>query len=118
MFGFLRGGTPRIAPAEAVAKVKAKEAVLLDIREPMELRATGRAQGAIHVPMAAFAMRCDPASPECLPELKNGKPIILYCATGARSGMAGSMLTRMGHAQVFNLGGLSDWMAGGGQILR
>ncbi|MBK5947433.1 sulfurtransferase [Rhodobacter veldkampii DSM 11550] len=124
MFSFLRASrsgsahVERIDPKEAVRRAMSGEVVLLDVRDANELRATGRAAGAVHVPMMALRMKCDPSSPECLPEFKTGKPIVVYCATGARSQGAGQMLLTMGHGPVFNLGGLMHWQAAGGAITR
>jgi rhodanese-related sulfurtransferase len=124
MLNFLRSSAPsgnrvgRIAPQEAVRMAEAGELIVIDVRDGMELRASGKAAGALHVPLMAFRMKCDPTSPECLPELKQGKPIALYCASGARSAGAAQMLLQLGHGTVYNLGGLYDWHAGGGKIER
>ncbi|MCR8547255.1 rhodanese-like domain-containing protein [Salipiger sp. P9] len=119
MFAFLTGNRAAdMSAAEAVEKSRAGEIVVIDIRDGMELKATGKAKGALHVPMAAFKMRCDPSSPECLPELKSGKPIAVYCASGARSGMAKGMLKRFGYEDVHNIGGLAHWQRAGGAIER
>ncbi|SOC08846.1 rhodanese-like domain-containing protein [Rhodobacter maris] len=124
MFNFLRpsgsGGASveRIDPREAVSKVAKGEIVLIDVREGMELRASGKAKGALHVPMAALKMKCDPSSPECLKELSLDKPVALYCASGARSQGAAQMLATMGYKHVYNIGGLHDWHAAGGLVVR
>ncbi|WGW03030.1 rhodanese-like domain-containing protein [Tropicibacter oceani] len=120
MFAFLQnavsGGT--MTPAEAITRSAANEVVLIDIRDPMEIRASGKAKGALEIPSSTLAMRADPRSPECLPELKQGKPIAVYCASGARSSMARMMLKRMGHDEVHNIGGLVHWQQAGGEITR
>jgi rhodanese-related sulfurtransferase len=103
---------------EAIDRAARGELVLIDVRESAELAATGRAAGALHVPLATVRMRCDPASPECLPELSVERPVALYCASGARSQMAAQMLASMGYATVYNLGALSDWQAAGGPVAR
>lgn len=121
MFNFLRpsGGAriERIDPREAVGKVAKGEIVLLDVREGMEWR-QGRAKGALHVPMMALKMKCDPSSPECLKELSLEKPVAVYCASGARSHGAAQMLSALGYTHVYNLGGLYDWHAAGGAVVR
>ncbi|WP_136442740.1 rhodanese-like domain-containing protein [Pacificoceanicola onchidii] len=120
MFAFLsnalRGGD--MTAQEAMPLVADGDVVLIDIRDPMEIRASGKARGALEVPSATLAMRADPRSPECLPELKQGKPIAVYCASGARSAMAKGMLKRMGHEEVHNIGGLGHWQAAGGKVIR
>ena len=47
-----------------------------------------------------------------------GKPVCVYCASGGRSGRAAQMLQQMGYDQVHNVGGLGDWIAGGGQVVK
>ncbi|AMY69089.1 rhodanese-like domain-containing protein [Frigidibacter mobilis] len=124
MFSFLRPSAtpgPRVQPiagAEAVARAKAGEITVIDVRERSELATSGKARGALHVPLAVFRMKCDPASPECLPELDPARPVALYCASGARSQAAGQMLLQMGYGSVYNIGGLGHWVAGGGAVER
>ncbi|MFP1646014.1 rhodanese-like domain-containing protein [Pontitalea aquivivens] len=121
MLNFLRPSfarTDRIAPQEAVRQVAAGDMTLIDVREVAELRASGKAAGALHVPLMALRMKCDPASPECLPGLSVDKPVALYCASGGRSAGAAQMLAQMGYKTVYNLGGLHDWHAAGGAIER
>ncbi|MFD0981698.1 rhodanese-like domain-containing protein [Tropicimonas aquimaris] len=113
--------SPKAEPldgAAAVAMVKAGNAVLVDVREPSELEQGGRAKGAINVPVSALERRADPNSPHCQPALKRGAPVILYCATGARSGLAGKMLRKLGHETVYDLGPISAWSAAGGELER
>ncbi|SNS15855.1 rhodanese-like domain-containing protein [Tropicimonas sediminicola] len=104
--------------AAAVSMVKAGKAVLLDVREPSELEQGGRARGAINVPISALERRADPDSPHCEPALKRGAPVILYCASGARSGMAGKVLRKLGHQTVYDLGPITAWSAAGGRLDR
>lgn len=123
MFSFLRPSAPgpRVQPlsgAEAVARAKAGEITLIDVRERGELATSGKARGALHVPLAVLRMKCDPSSPECLPGLDPARPVALYCATGARSQAAGQMLLQMGYGTVYNIGGLGHWVAGGGAVER
>lgn len=117
MLNFFKS-VPRLTAAEAVARVRAGDLTLIDVRDPGELAATGRAEGALHVPLAVLRMRCDPSSPECLPELSTDRPVAVYCASGGRSQMAAQMLTSMGYREVHNIGGLFDWQAAGGAITR
>lgn len=119
MFGFMKpksGGG--LTVKDAIVDAQAGKIVLIDVREPGEVRASGKARGAINLPMTVIAMKCDPRSPECIAELKSGKPVALYCASGGRSGMAAQALRRMGYADVHNLGGFSDWAAAGGPVER
>jgi rhodanese-related sulfurtransferase len=111
------GRSADMTAAEAVDAVAKGTVTLVDIRDPMELT-SGRAEGAISIPMSVLQMQADPRSPECREELKSGKPIVLYCASGGRASMAKGMLERMGHAEVHNIGGLVHWHQAGGAITR
>lgn len=121
MFNFFRpagAGVQRISPADAVARANKGELTIVDVREVAEVRATGKAKGAIHIPMVLVSTKADPKHPEHDKRLSPEKPVALYCASGARSGAAAGLLARLGYAEVYNLGGLNDWRAGGGAIER
>ena len=117
MLNFFRSA-PRLSAADAVARARRGELLVIDVRDIGELTASGRAEGALHVPLMTFKMKCDPSSPECLVELSLDRPIALYCASGARSQMAARMMSAMGYREVHNIGGLRDWQAAGGAITR
>jgi rhodanese-related sulfurtransferase len=108
-------GAAAIDPVKAVTMVKKGQAVLVDVREANEF-AGRHAKGAVNVPMSAVARQADPSGANCVPPLKQGKPVIIYCATGARSGMAGRMFRKLGHTEVFNLGSLATWQGAGGPV--
>jgi len=120
MFGsLLRPSGPRVQTidaADAIARVQAGELTLVDIRDGNELKMTGHASGAIHIPLTVFRMKADPRSPEFHPELDVDKPVALYCASGARSNMAAQMMLQMGFKEVYNLGGLHHWQMAGGTV--
>jgi rhodanese-related sulfurtransferase len=119
MFNFLRpAAKPDAAPsvAEISAAVARKELVLVDVREPAEVRASGKAVGAVNIPLGVLALKADPAAPDAM--VRPGLPVVVYCASGGRSGMAAQVLARLGYAPVWNFGGLADWQAAGGQVER
>jgi phage shock protein E len=74
-------------------------AKVVDVRSPDEFR-DGSYPGAVNIPLQTLAAR--------LGELPRDKPVVLYCASGARSGMAARQLKQAGFADVTNAGGLSD----------
>jgi rhodanese-related sulfurtransferase len=118
MFGFMRQSAPALPVADAIQKVAEGEMILIDIRDHGELAASGKARGALHIPMMRLADMADPRHPDFHPDLKQTKPIALYCASGARSNMAAGLLRQLGYEDVHNLGGLSHWAAAGGPIER
>lgn len=107
-----------ISPADAVAKVNNNEAIIIDVRDINELMSSGTAKDALHIPLMMFQVKADPNHPEYHAELDVTKPVIVYCASGARSGMAAQMLLAHGFTEVYNLGGLMHWHHGGGEIVR
>ncbi len=106
-----------IAPADAVAKVNNNEATIIDVRDINELMSSGKAKNALHIPLMMMQAKADPRHPEFHAELDTNKPVIVYCASGARSGMAAQMLIANGFTEVYNLGGLMHWHHGGGEIV-
>lgn len=105
----------RISREEAEAKVAAG-ALLLDVRDANEVAATGLAAGAVNVSRGMLEFRADPDSPHHDPRFSRDRPVILYCASGGRSALAGATLKRLGYAEVWNLGGLKDWAEAGGAV--
>lgn len=103
------GGVARIGVAEARALVDRGEAVLVDVREPSEVRATGKARGALLMPLSRLRGGQDLPIPPA-------RTVILYCASGTRSALAGRMLRARGYADVRNLGSLGGWIGGGGPV--
>ena len=120
MFGFLgRGGSaPGLLTDEAVRMVAEGTLTLIDVREHGEVQMTGKAKGAIHIPLMMVPLHADPRNPDCMEGLSTGKPIAVYCASGARSQSAMQVLHRLGYETIHNLGGLHDWVAAGGSVTR
>ena len=111
------------AAVERIGASKAQEllgqgALLLDIRDAPELERTGRAVGSHHIPRGMLEFRADPDLPSHDPELRIDRPIVLHCASGGRAALAGKLLKDMGYSRVYNLGGLTDWVEGGGQTVE
>ncbi len=77
------------------------EIALVDVREAVEYRA-GHIPGASTYPLTRLLVDATG-----VPE---GRPIVVYCATGHRSAVAAAVLRRRGHADVAHLrGGLAAW---------
>ncbi|PSL20889.1 rhodanese-like domain-containing protein [Shimia abyssi] len=104
---------PKISTEEARAKM-AQGALLLDVRDGAEVQASGRAEGGHHISRGMLEFRADPSLPSHDPELQFDRPLILHCASGGRAALAGKLLKDMGYREVWNLGGLKDWVDAGG----
>lgn len=73
---------------------------ILDVRTPEEF-AGSHYPGAINIPLNELPQRLD--------GIKEWKqPIVAYCRSGNRSGLAVSILRQNGLTDVYNGGGLSD----------
>lgn len=122
MFGFFKslGGAGNFNMADAIAQVGRGDAILIDVREEAEVRASGKAKGALNLPLSQLHLTANPKSGHFSKHLAKaaGKPVYLYCASGARSGRAASILESLGFQQVVNLGGFGNWQAAGGPVAR
>lgn len=74
---------------------------LVDVRTPGEF-ASGHLPGAINIPLDQIGARADELK-------KESKPVVLYCASGVRSGQAKRILAGAGIADVHDLGAMSRW---------
>ncbi len=98
-------GFHTITPAAAMGLIQTrKNLFILDVRSPQELR-----QGAIAnyhlVPIWQLGKSFHP-DPD--------QPILVYCAVGGRSYMAGQFLYRNGVREVYNIqGGIAAWKKAG-----
>ncbi len=77
---------------------------LVDVREPHEWEA-GRIAGARHVPVAQLSEQADSLDPD--------QPVVFYCLSGARSGMATQAFRASGFDAHNMTGGIAGWDAAG-----
>jgi rhodanese-related sulfurtransferase len=79
-----------------------KDAVILDVRTKQEWNA-GHIKKAIHIPLDQLHNRTNEVA-------KHNKPIIVYCASGVRSGKAAKYLN-LNNIDAINGGGLNSLSA-------
>lgn len=91
---------PQVEVTEAARRLRAGEAILLDVREPYELQ-RAHVEGAVHIPMRQIPGR--------LAELPKGKPILVLCHHGARSHNVASWLAPQGYDVANVAGGIDAW---------
>jgi rhodanese-related sulfurtransferase len=76
-------------------------ALIVDVRTTQEF-ATGHIDGAINVPVDGIQ--------ETAASWSRTQPVVVYCATGARSDQAADILAGQGFKKVYNLtGGIAQW---------
>ena len=96
-----------IAPAEAAAKIKRGEAIVLDVREQDEWE-EGHMPEATHLSRGILELEVEEkiADPNAM--------IICHCGGGGRSALAAESLQKMGYKNVRSMaGGLKAWKAAG-----
>jgi uncharacterized membrane protein YfcA/rhodanese-related sulfurtransferase len=99
----------RLSPTETMALLSSTpSAVVVDVRTPAEVAASGRLEGALVLDVTApdFEARA-------LDTLDSEQTIVLYCRSGARAGRAGDRLAELGFSHLFNAGGFEDLSAAG-----
>src|SRR5437773_11537201 len=84
-----------------------QDIVLVDVREKHEWN-EGHIPGALHVPRGFLELQIEEAVPD------KSKTVVLYCAGGVRSLMAGKTLQQMGYQNVISMsGGFGQWKGNG-----
>lgn len=96
------GGGVSVGTAEAVRLINREKGVLVDVCEPAEY-AAGHAIGARNIPLGSL---------QGAKELPSNKtvPVLLICASGARSARAAAQLRKAGYERALSIaGGLRAW---------
>ncbi|HEY8646415.1 MAG TPA: molybdopterin-synthase adenylyltransferase MoeB [Gaiellaceae bacterium] len=85
-------------------------AVWIDVREADEWQ-EGHLPGAVHVPRGYLESRVEGVAPD------KGTPVVVYCASAARSAFAAKTLQELGYENVHSLaGGFTEWKRNGLEI--
>ncbi len=85
--------------------VQNKNIYLLDVRTPAEYR-QARIKGSILIPINDIERR--------IVEVPKNRPVIVYCAVGARSNLVAGFLAGKGYGEVYTMqDGLSGWSRNG-----
>jgi phage shock protein E len=80
--------------------VKNPSTIIVDVRSPWEYESQ-HIPGALNIPLEQIPYKTD--------EFKSFQhPVVVYCRSGARSGMALGMLQQNGITNVYNGGGIGD----------
>jgi rhodanese-related sulfurtransferase len=98
---------PEINPADLAAKLTADEPfILLDVREPIELRYANLGEKPINAPLSQLAQRqLDALPPEAQDQTAE---IVVLCHHGSRSAQVTAWLRQQGWQNVWNLRGGID----------
>ncbi len=102
--------TRRVAPS----KVKAENLILtlIDVRMPQEIT-TGTIPGARQIPLDNILQTVPSEIPDPT------APVVVYCKSGMRGGMAQGALRKLGYTNVSNIvGGFDAWQKAGLPVLQ
>jgi rhodanese-related sulfurtransferase len=108
MLAEANAAVPRLPPAEARARLEGGNVLILDVRDPSEVQASGKIKGAVNVSRGMLEFRADPESPYHNPAFQKDKTVLVYCASGGRSALVGKTLKDFGYASVYNIGGFKE----------
>jgi rhodanese-related sulfurtransferase len=105
---------PKISPQDAAALIAVGDVLVVDVHDGTEVLSTGKVQGAKHVPRGMLEFRAD--SPYYDSAFDREKTVLVYCASGGRSALAGKTLHDLGYTDVRNLGSFKEWAESGGAV--
>src|SRR3984885_6454204 len=83
---------PKITPAQAREMIAKGNTLVVDVRDAPEVEKSGKVAGAVHVSRGMLEFRADPESPYHDKNFAKNKAVVLYCASGGRSALAGKVL--------------------------
>ena len=91
--------------------------VVVDVREPDEVKASGKVKGALNIPLGQLPLRADTQLPEAMREMKlqdRSTPVITTCGRGGQASLAAKTLKDMGFTNVSIMdGGTTAWKEAG-----
>ncbi len=88
---------------EQIRQAVSDGAVLVDVRTPTEFQ-RGHLDGAMNIPLNELMKGAGQVG-------KRNRPVVVYCRSGARSGMAVSYLRQAGFQRAHNLRVMRNWAA-------
>jgi rhodanese-related sulfurtransferase len=97
---------PGIVDARAARALVAGGVRVVDVRTPAEF-ADGHVPGAINIPFDEIGRRAAEIGPK-------GTPVLLYCRSGRRSGIAADTLRGLGFDRLYDLQRYDAWVASQG----
>ncbi len=107
---------PKISPQQTQELMTKGNTLVVDVRDGTEVAQSGKMKGAVHVSRGLLEFRADPDSPMHDKNFSRDKTVVVYCASGGRSALAGKLLKDMGYDHVYNAGGFKDWVDAGGAV--
>ncbi|MDX1610347.1 MAG: rhodanese-like domain-containing protein [Halofilum sp. (in: g-proteobacteria)] len=102
---------------EALDLVGSDQYVLIDVREPPELKRSGKIPGAVPCPRGQLEFWIDSENPDQRAIFDQDKTYVFYCASARRSALAARTAQDMGLQPVAHIGGgFGAWVKAGGPV--
>ncbi len=105
--GYIFANFENLEPKEAYQLLQKEKdkIVLLDVRNPEEIKTDGKIPGSILIPLGTLAQNID--------KLDKNKKIMVYCHSGMRSVSAARLLSSVGFKVLNIKGGILNWKSEG-----
>lgn len=106
-----------IPTKDAFALVDSENHVIVDLRDPREIKRGGKIPGAFSCPRGMLEFWIDPESPYHKDVFNQDKTYVFYCASAWRSALSAQLAQDMGLKPVAHIeGGFGAWQKAGGPI--
>lgn len=92
---------PGVVHVETARRLIEAGTRVVDVRTPQEF-AAGHVAGALNIPFDEIDRRAAEIGPP-------GTPVVLYCRSGRRSGIAADRLKTLGYDTIYDFQRFSDW---------
>jgi len=92
---------PGLVDGATALQLQQRGVTVLDVRTAMEFEG-GHVPGAVNIPYDQVGARTAELGPK-------GKPVLLYCRSGRRSGIAAAELVRQGFTAVYDFRAMDAW---------
>ncbi|MDY5201106.1 MAG: rhodanese-like domain-containing protein [Sutterella parvirubra] len=94
----------KITPQVAKKMMEEGNVVILDVRNPDEIRAEGKIKGSVNVPLGELRPG---VKLQAAPDLN--QKILVHCRSGVRAEKASQILIETGYKDVYNFYGTMQW---------
>jgi rhodanese-related sulfurtransferase len=101
---------PRLSFEEANNIISTVNTLIIDVREPFEIEATGLIKNAVNIPKSIIDTNFDLSLIKDHLIDNEDITILVYCAVGIRSALVAHKLIKNGYKKVMNLGGFAEWV--------
>ncbi len=107
---------PKISVTDGLKRHREGKTIFVDVRDSSDIVSTGTIAGALRIPRGFIEFAADDETKFYNTALVKNSNIVLVCAAGGMAALTGKTLIDMGYENVFNVGGINDWIEAGGPV--